>query len=243
MMELHEGQQIVKDQVFAGRQDLIFAVTGRRWGQTTLASQVSGDALLVGKSVVYVMLTRFGLEESWSVLRERLGLMVAKGLVVFDRDTFTVRPGPRSQHLSDVTIRLTCVRPHEVLLDSWPDLVILDGFQDLSDRLYPDTIKPMCEEHGGRVLFLMTPPALPDPDLVTDGVDRSNRQHSRDLLFELLGWDKDGRIKSPPAPPHPDLVMFQYPSFRNPHLDGSAIHSLRGQMSEDVYRREVEAVL
>ena len=129
-----------------------------------------------------------------------------------------------------------------VLREHWADLVILDEYQYFPDTIYRDLIRDRMA--FTKVLFLFTPRSNRQ-----ERTDDHNPHHAEDLLLALQGqpemdeWDKAWRemmgIRALPD----DVAFTHWPSAGNPTLPIGLFQRLHGQMSEDVYRKEVEAQL
>lgn len=230
--ELHPGQLPLGWEIIHGEHGLVFVVCGRRWGKTTGVSRISISAFLEhGKNVFYVAPSLDQAATYWDEVEPRLLPMEEARLVKIDRRRRLITPSPYLNINPKARIRVVHGRkPHE-LRGGWGDLIILDEFQLQRPVVFEEVVQPMRADHGGKVVFLFTP-----PNVRQDLRNKPDALYARDLMLKMQGVFPEGD-------PEPDAVFFRGSTFDNPHNDERMEPVFRRQMSDLRYRQEIEGEL
>jgi hypothetical protein len=197
-MTPHHGQRMI----MASAARFRVVACGRRFGKTELGKWTSLEAALQGGTVWWVSPTYRMAAQVWRDLKRTCRRL--HGFEASETDMRLDLPGSGS-------IAIRSAHVPENLRGAGLDFVVLDEAAFMAPETWPEVIRPMLADRGGRALFLSTPCG-------------HNWFHG---LF-LLGQDAA----------HPDWASFQFSSYDNPLIPRGEIDAIRAVTQDRVFRAE-----
>lgn len=211
-VQLHDGQLRF---LRAPEKPTAILVTGRRWGKTlTAAVSLLHRALLrFDYRQCIVSVTLDQAQLSWRYMEQFL--QENELLSLFIR-SIRQQPFPTVtfKNGSEITVR-AAAREGIYLRGHRFDRVIVDEADYVSERVITEVLRMTLADTGGQLVLLTTP------------------RLTRGYVYRLIELAKNGD----------DTIYVQTgPTFENPNVDHEYIRSLREQLPEVVWKREIEGI-
>lgn len=193
---------------------------GRRSGKTTLAADLSVEAFLDGKRVLYAVPTGDQLTKWWFEVKNALREPIEKKIFkVSEISKIIERPGTENR------IRGKTAWNAQTLRGDFAELLILDELQAMTEDTWNEVGAPMLLDNDGDAIFIFTPPSL---------TSRSrNRGRNKMWANDFLNKHKDD--------PTGRWEVFSFTSFDNPHISRDALDEISRDMTPLAYRQEIMA--
>ena len=144
---LFPKQQAIKDSA-AKRKVMALA---RRWGKTTLVSDVAAEAASEGRRILYATPTAEQLRAFWDNLTEWLAEMIMLGHIIKNETAHTLEL-PGGGH-----IRAKTAHNSDTLIGDHCDVLILDEFPYMDADAWDKVGSPMLLDNDGDAWFIGTP--------------------------------------------------------------------------------------
>lgn len=214
--ELHAKQdQIVRS---SAKRKIIKA--GRRSGKTTLAADMSVEAFLDGKRMLYAVPTGDQLTKWWYEIKTALREAIeAKKVRVSEQQKIIERVGTENR------IRGKTAWNAQTLRGDFADFLILDEVQSMTEDTWNEVGAPMLLDNDGDAIFIFTPPSLTS----------RNRNRGRNKM-----WVNDFLSKHANDPTG-RWEVFSFTSFDNPYISRDALSEISKDMTPLAYRQEIMA--
>lgn len=193
---------------------------GRRSGKTTLAADMSVEAFLDGKRVLYAVPTGDQLTKWWFEVKTALREAIeAKVVRVSELQKIIERPGTENR------IRGKTAWNAQTLRGDFADFLILDEVQSMTEDTWNEVGAPMLLDNDGDAVFIFTPPSLTNR--------RQNRGRNKMWVNGFLNKHKNDPTKR--------WEVFSFSSFDNPHISREALDEISRDMTPVAYRQEIMA--
>jgi hypothetical protein len=212
--ELHPTQQLIRDS--RAKRKIIKA--GRRGGKTVLAADLTVEAFLEDKRVLYAVPTGDQLTKWWYEITKALELPIKQKVYVANVTTHTIsRPGTENR------IRGKTAWNAQTLRGDFADVLILDELQYMTEEVWDEVGAPMLLDNDGDAVFIFTPPSIRS----------SSRGGNKMWVIDFLNKhskDTSGRWE-----------VFTFTSFDNPFISQDALEEITKDVSGLAYRQEILA--
>ncbi len=193
---------------------------GRRGGKTTGAAELSVQAFLDRRRVLYATPTAEQIETFWREVKRALAEPLEAGLLGKNETLHTIEvPG------TQVRIRAKTAWNADTLRGDYADLLILDEWQLMDEDTWSIVGAPMLLDNDGDAVFVYTPPSLH-----SRSVSKARDPRHAARLFTAAQKDESGRWET-----------FHFTSHDNPHIDKGALEDIARDMTQLSYRQEILA--
>lgn len=193
---------------------------GRRSGKTTLAADMSVEAFLDGKRVLYAVPTGDQLTKWWFEVKTALREAIeSKAVKVSEQQKIIERVGTENR------IRGKTAWNAQTLRGDFADFLILDEVQSMTEDTWNEVGAPMLLDNDGDAIFIFTPPSLTS----------RNRNRGRNKM-----WVNDFLAKHSNDPTG-RWEAFSFTSFDNPYISREALGEISQDMTPLAYRQEIMA--
>lgn len=213
---LHDKQEQIVEST--AKRKIIKA--GRRSGKTTLAADMTVEAFLDGKRVLYAVPTGDQLTKWWYEVKTALREAIeAKRVRISEQQKIIERVGTENR------IRGKTAWNAQTLRGDFADFLILDEVQSMTEDTWNEVGAPMLLDNDGDAIFIFTPPSLTSR--------KRNRGRNKMWVNDFLAKhsnDPTGRWKT-----------FSFTSFDNPFISRDALGEISKDMTALAYRQEIMA--
>lgn len=189
---------------------------GRRAGKTTLVSDISVEAFLDGKRVLYATPTQDQLDRFWFLTRRSLKEPLDAGIYYKNEVRHIIELLGTEQRIGSKTAFNA-----DTMRGDFGDLIILDEFQDMDPDALDDVVLPMLLDNDGDLVIIYTSRR---PNKGGKGLKRAHE------LFRRAKDDETGR-----------WAAFMFTSLDNPHLSSVALEEITQDMTALSYQAEILA--
>jgi phage terminase large subunit-like protein len=125
--------------------------TGRRWGKTTLAAQISIKKFLVGHRILYAVPTQEQVDRFWTECKLALDEPIRAGWLYKNETRHLIElPGTEQR------IRAKTAWDANTLRGDYADFLILDEFQLMKKDAWDKVGAPMLLDNDGDAMFIYT---------------------------------------------------------------------------------------
>lgn len=185
-----------------------------------MAGDISTDAFLDGRRVLYASPTSDQLASFWKFCTEALHEPIAAGVYYKNETEHVIELLGTEQR-----IRAKTAWNADTLRGDYADLLILDEWQLMDEQAWDMVGAPMLLDNNGDAIFIYTPPSLH-----SRSVSKARDPRHAAKMFNRALANLSGR-----------WAAFQFTSHENPYINETALNEIVGDMTPLAYRQEILA--